>query len=332
MRKSPTPNDATRQREGGSRARRAPVERPRRRRRERGRAARSRTRRAHAHALGEPARAAASAGAAAARRSVPSMSSCSTIITTPASCWSVSAESPYAPWYARIERREGEDEHVREDLPGREHRRRERDAAADASAACASPGSTRSVQTSIPHEHPADVLEVVEASDARARRRRVYGMCQIARFAAQSANATRGRSSVPSTARTRALRASGASTAAGRKKTSSGPRSAVTISAGPRSPISTCCAMCAERSLSSAIRSSGPTSAKSVTAEPEREERDAIPAGEIGAPAPAQPHDRLGEERERSRRRQHERLSREPRRSGMCAVTACPSEPRARLP
>ena len=31
---------------------------------------------------------------------IPSMSSCSTIITTPESCWSVSAESPYAPWYA----------------------------------------------------------------------------------------------------------------------------------------------------------------------------------------------------------------------------------------
>ena len=115
----------------------------------------------------------------------------------------------------------------------------------------------------------------------------MYGMCQKARFAAQSPNATRGRSSVPSTARTREFRASGASTAAGRKKTSSGPRSAVTISAGPRSPMSTCCAMCAERSFSSASSSSGPIDREQRHAEPEREERDPIPAGEIGAPAAA---------------------------------------------
>ena len=30
---------------------------------------------------------------------VPSVSSCSTIITSPATCWSASAEIPYAPWY-----------------------------------------------------------------------------------------------------------------------------------------------------------------------------------------------------------------------------------------
>ena len=35
--------------------------------------------------------------------------------------------------------------------------------------------------------------------------------------------------------------------------------------------------------------------------QPGGEERDAIPAGEIGAPAPAQPHDRLGEEQRRDR-------------------------------
>src|SRR5579862_9825099 len=93
-------------------------------------------------------------------------------------------------------------------------------------------------------------------------------MCQIARFAAQSENATRGRSSVPSTARTRALRAIGASTGAGRRKTSSGPRSAAIISAGPRSPIRTCWPMWAERSLLSARLSSGPTSANSVSPSP----------------------------------------------------------------
>src|SRR5579862_136068 len=93
-------------------------------------------------------------------------------------------------------------------------------------------------------------------------------MCQKARFPAQSVKATRGRSSQPSVLRTRVLRAIGPRIAAGTKKKSSGPRNAVTISAGPRSPISTCWAMCAERSLLSARLSSGPTSAKRVTPRP----------------------------------------------------------------
>ena len=41
-------------------------------------------------------------------------------------------------------------------------------------------------------------------------------------------------------------------------------------------------------------------------AEPEREERDPIPAGEVGAAAATQPHDGLGEEERRERRRRPE--------------------------
>ncbi len=61
----------------------------------------------------------------------------------------------------RIERGEGEDEDVREDLPGREHRRRERDAAADAQPAVRARVDEERPDED-PGEHPADVLEVVE--------------------------------------------------------------------------------------------------------------------------------------------------------------------------
>ena len=127
----------------------------------------------------------------------------------------------------------------------------------------------------------------------------MYGTCQIARFAAQSEKATRGCSRVPRTVRTPVLRASGARMAAGRKKTSSGPRSAVTISAGARSPIRTCWVMWAEEQLLVGEVVERPDQREERHAEPGPEEHDAIPAGEVGTATPAQPHDRLEEEERR---------------------------------
>src|SRR3954454_7729016 len=90
-------------------------------------------------------------------------------------------------------------------------------------------------------------------------------MCQIARFAAQTANATWGRNRTPSAVRS-GLRASGPRIGAGRRKTLSGPRVASTSKAGARSPISTCWSMWKVR-LSSAL-ASRPSNAQSVTAMP----------------------------------------------------------------
>src|SRR5579864_401925 len=93
-------------------------------------------------------------------------------------------------------------------------------------------------------------------------------MCQIARFAAQSVNATLGRKRNERIARTSRSRATGPSTREGSRKTSSGPRTATTISAIPRSPISTCWSMCTHSRWFSPIVWIGESRPASTTSRP----------------------------------------------------------------
>ena len=108
---------------------------------------------------------AASRGRSSRKTSVPSVTSCSTIITTPGELLVGVRRDAVRAAIRRIERVEREDEHVGEHLPAREHRDRERDAAADAE-----PAVRAGVDEQRPHEHarehPAGVLEVVQRVDA----------------------------------------------------------------------------------------------------------------------------------------------------------------------
>src|SRR4051794_24274776 len=86
-------------------------------------------------------------------------------------------------------------------------------------------------------------------------------MCQNAIAAAHATTATRGRRRNERPRRSHPTRASGRSTNGGRRKSTSGPRTASIASAGARSPISTCWSMCAEIRYWSPEGSSGETSA-----------------------------------------------------------------------
>src|SRR4051794_465092 len=93
-------------------------------------------------------------------------------------------------------------------------------------------------------------------------------MCQIAEVAAHRPKATKGRRRNASTARTSRLRAIGPRMNGGRKKTSSGPRSATIINAIPRSPISMCWSMCTDSRWFSPIVWIGETSPATTTPRP----------------------------------------------------------------
>src|SRR3954452_8226136 len=95
-------------------------------------------------------------------------------------------------------------------------------------------------------------------------------MCQIAKVAAHRPKATPGRSRNASTARTSRSRAIGPRMNGGRKKTSSGPRSATIISAIPRSPINMCWSMCTESRWFSPMVWIGETSPTRTTPRPVR--------------------------------------------------------------
>ena len=106
---------------------------------------------------------------------VPSVSSWSTVITSPASCWSRSGESEKTrsawPCVGRIERMEAEDQDVRDHRAHREQRRRD----AEPSAAREMPVAGR-VDQEAPDEEAGDdearVLEVVHRLVAWPRSRR----------------------------------------------------------------------------------------------------------------------------------------------------------------
>src|SRR5664279_2867888 len=82
-------------------------------------------------------------------------------------------------------------------------------------------------------------------------------MCQKARFAAQSPNATRGRSRNDTIARTSRSRAIGPRIRGGSMNIINGPRTATTVRAMPRSLISTCWSMCTQSRWFSPIVSIG---------------------------------------------------------------------------
>ena len=195
---------------------------------------------------------------------------------------------------------EGEDEHVREQLADPEHERGE----ADAPVTLRRPwpaGSTISVQTSAPDDDEREVLEPVD--QGMPERRVVEGgemPCdehaepQVERDARPEEEGEAAAQRLPARQRREQVAREGRTSRAGRGR-------ATSASATPRSAISTCWSMCADWRYSSAIASSGETSASDDERDAREEQRPARPRRQLGPP-PAQAPPALREEADRDDR------------------------------
>ena len=199
----------------------------------------------------------------------------------------------------RVERREGEDEHVGQDLPARRTappraRRGRRDG---------QPAVRAGVDEQRPDEHaadhPADVLEVVQRLVRGAPRRR--GRDVPDREVRRPERRTRRAAAAASRARRarRALRASGASTRRGEEEDEQRPAQRRDHQRGAEIPDQHVLPHVGREELVVRRAVERPDEREQRDGEPEREERGAGPTtARSGAPAAAQPQPALGEERQ----------------------------------
>ena len=265
----------------------------------------------------------------------PSTSSCSAIITSPASFWSRSGEIPYAARpgeHTRVQRVEREDRACSSStVPGPNIGRAE----ADPLHAAEPPAPSR-VDQLHPHEQSpprrTTGAPAGAATCARPRSRRTRGCARAPFASAQATTATHGASRT-SAARTHPARAADRPQHERRQQeqTSSGPRTATSISAMPTSPISTCWSMCTHSrwfSPTASIGETSPRASRVATATTKSTAR--YHGGKVGAAAAAEAQNSLENSTSASKRRQDYRQRRAPgcvrdehapRARAACAIT-----------